>query len=247
MGQTTGTQVTLSPGSEQITAEGHFAACLKVAEVATQAVMDVAGNSDLTREARERKTYDLQLAAVAKEEALTAEYLAKLDKWEAEAAKRAKTPATQLTEVFQLGRQNGLLMLQIMGRTATADDLAAELEAVVERGIPGEVSAWAEALPGVLREKVAQEGVAGRTRFAVPEIEARCRALKDSLKTDLQRRGEADLAFAREQRRRVQSIHNLNTASGPNLRQRLGRLRQAAGVASTQDGTMSSWLRAVGR
>ncbi|MEI6500160.1 MAG: hypothetical protein WCP21_03930, partial [Armatimonadota bacterium] len=89
---------------------------------------------------------------------------------------------------------------------------------------PGEVNAWATALPFILQEKAGAEGLhGGDTRFALPKIEARCAEVLEGMKSDKQRAAEAKLAYLQKQRERASLAHSLNSNS--DTRQRAMRLR----------------------
>lgn len=186
----------------------------------------IAAHPDLTDDAKRRKVAELEATFVAKEQALSEEWEQRFAAWEQEAGLQAKPPKTSETEVFLLAQGNGLAALRLIASGAGVEELGRELEAVIERGLPGEVQAWAKNLPYILRQKV-------RASFATPEaararqIEMRCQEAAESLKTDKQRRGEANLQLLEQCRREFRAVRAV-TGMGNGIRSKVRSYRAQA-------------------
>jgi len=211
---------------------------LAVHEEAAAALGKVEQNQDLTPEAKQRLTGEAMAALRAKEGELDARWDRRLADLEALAGKQARPSKAHESDSYQLAQSNGLTMLSIMAQTLDAKGLQAELEQVAARAIPGEVFAWAKALPGIIKQKTAGN-VNARMASPIAAVEGRCEELLEGLKSPKQRSGEANLRRVRELQQTIQhqrSYRQLERQTNPTgggygsrFNADLARLRARAG------------------
>lgn len=211
---------------EELNATTLFERMAAIGEEAGKQIIAIRAYEDLTEEARKRRVYQIEQAARQQQDAARQTWETKVTAAENAALADAKPGREVNSELYQLGYNNGLLLLNALRLNADTDILQREFEQVLQRGVAGEVTAWAQALPAVLDDIGRQAGLTGngtKARMAAIAAKQRCAEALEQVKPPRQAKAEATLKHLKAQRQQVDTEAYLSRNA--NLRQRVARLR----------------------
>lgn len=194
--------------SESVKAEGYMQEELALLQATEKTLTDLAQNPDVTDTYRQRKQGEIMDALQARQNELDQRWNTRLENIERQARAGLQQGADA---AFQAAKANGLTTLQLMAGSGNAQALLDTFEQVIARGIPGEVTAWAEALPLVLE---GLPGHYGRGAQGV-RVHNRAQAALEGLLTERQRQAQATLADVAETRDALELQRALRNLPGP--------------------------------
>lgn len=210
-------------------ADGLFAKQAEVFEKALARIDEIQKDQAYTPEHKGEKARELTDAALAAAAGLREGWERQVAACEATAQKEARDGAAVKTEIFQLAKSNGLALLNIMAELGSGEALQAEFEEVVQRGLPGEMNAWATALP-LKVEIMAARDKTSPVRHSLWAVQKRCAEVLESMKSTKQREAEAKMVYLSGERQRVERMERLQGGSLSGLRHRVQRLRGVPGA-----------------
>jgi hypothetical protein len=208
-------------------ATGLFERQAQVLAKALRSIDDVYATAYYTPEHKGELAATLEAKALAAAAELFSSWQQTLSEHEATARQQAAANAAQRGDLHQLAKANGLALLEVFAGHGDADALLAEFEEVQRRAIPGEVEAWATALPFKLEDLWRGDP---NKRVGLPAVRSRCAAVLESLLTPTQREAIARLAFFAQERKRAELVESLGGGQLNSVRHRLARLTRELGL-----------------